>query len=164
MSTDRFTEVTSQSWFDRIKSAITGVIFGIILFRVAFPLLIWNEGRAVQTAKSLTEGAGLVASVTATQVDPSNEKKLVHMTSEATTGEVLGDPSFGISVNAIKLRRTVEVYQWKETQTTEEKTKLGGGTERTTTYSYRQTCGTVQKSTMACITWGTIPSPHRWVT
>lgn len=139
MSNDRFTEVTSQSWFDRIRDSIKGVIFGLILLVIAFPLLFWNEGHAVQTARTLEEGAGLVVSVAADRVDSANDRKLVHMTGEATTGEVLGDPSFGISVNAIKLTRSVEVYQWKETQTTEEKTKVGGGTERTTTYSYSQT-------------------------
>ena len=46
------TEVTSQSWFQRIGSALMGVLLGIVLFLVSFPVLFINEGRAVKTAKS----------------------------------------------------------------------------------------------------------------
>ena len=53
MSQDRFTEVTSQSWLSRIGGAIKGVLMGFVLFILAFPLLFWNEGRAVTTYKTL---------------------------------------------------------------------------------------------------------------
>ncbi|WP_339136467.1 MAG: hypothetical protein WGN25_01115 [Candidatus Electrothrix sp. GW3-4] len=58
MSDDSYTEVTNQSWFSRIGGAIKGIIFGFILFIIAFPLLFWNEGRAVKTYKTLKEGGG----------------------------------------------------------------------------------------------------------
>ncbi|MCY2994909.1 MAG: hypothetical protein NTY19_44665 [Planctomycetota bacterium] len=60
---DSFSEVTSQSWFSRLGNAIKGVLLGIILFVVAFPLLWWNEGRAVKTAKGLKEAGGAVVAV-----------------------------------------------------------------------------------------------------
>ena len=44
MSNDSFTEVTGQSWFSRLTGAITGVLIGIVLFLISFPLLWWNEG------------------------------------------------------------------------------------------------------------------------
>ena len=50
---DSFTEVSHESWFSRIKSAIVGVVFGLLLFVIAFPVLFINEGRAVKTAKAL---------------------------------------------------------------------------------------------------------------
>ena len=53
MSDDSFSEITSESWFGRLASAIKGVLIGIVLFVIAFPLLWWNEGRAVRTAKGL---------------------------------------------------------------------------------------------------------------
>ena len=55
MSSDSFSEVSSQSWFGRLGNAIKSVLLGIILFVVSFPLLWWNEGRAVHTAQGLTE-------------------------------------------------------------------------------------------------------------
>ncbi len=136
MSQDRFTEVTTQSWGSRIKSSLSGTVVGLIMFVAAFPLLFWNEGRAVQRAKALEEGAGIVLSVTADQVDARNQGRLIHLSGTPTTDELLADPLFGVQEKAIKLRRVVEMYQWQESAHSETKEKLGGGTETTTTYSY----------------------------
>ncbi|MCL1916682.1 MAG: TMEM43 family protein, partial [Desulfovibrionaceae bacterium] len=48
----------------------------------------------------------------------------------------LNDPVFGVSINAIRLERTVEFYQWMEQSKSEKKKKLGGGEETVTTYTY----------------------------
>ncbi|MCI5165887.1 MAG: hypothetical protein D3903_07285, partial [Candidatus Electrothrix sp. GM3_4] len=136
MSDDSYTEVTNQSWFSRIGGAFKGIIFGFILFVIAFPLLFWNEGRAVKTYKTLKEGSGAVISVLADQVASKNEGKLIHLTGKATTEDILTDSVFGVSDNALRLRRNVEMYQWKESSQSETKKKLGGGTETVTTYSY----------------------------
>ena len=57
---DRFTVTTHKSWFSRIGQAIVGVGVGLLLVAAAFPLLWWNEGRAVHRLRSLEEGARLV--------------------------------------------------------------------------------------------------------
>jgi hypothetical protein len=136
---DSYTEVTSESWFSRLGNAIKGVVLGLILFVVAFPLLWWNEGRAVKTAKGLKEAGGAVVSVAADKVNPDQDKQLVHLTAKATTEETLSDPDFKFSAPAIKLRRRVEMYQWKENEKTEERKKLGGGVEKTKTWTYDKT-------------------------
>ena len=133
---DSFSEVTSQSWFERISGAIKGVLLGIVLFIISFPLLWWNEGRAVHTAKGLQEAGGSVASVSADKVDPALDKKLVHLTAKATTDETLSDPEFSVSLPAIKLQRKVEMYQWIEKESSETVKKMGGGSEKKTTWSY----------------------------
>jgi hypothetical protein len=92
----------------------------------------------VTRAKSLKEGAGAVVSVSADTVDPGNEGKLVHVSGLATTSETLTDPDLGVSANALKLVRKVEMYQWIEEEKSEEKKKLGGGSETITTYTYRK--------------------------
>jgi hypothetical protein len=69
-------------------------------------------------------------------MDPANEGKLVHTTGRAKTEETLADADFGVSANAIRLKRKVEMQQWKETAKSEKKDKVGGGTETITTYSY----------------------------
>lgn len=139
MSNDSFTEVTSQSWFSRLGNAFKGIIVGLILVVIAFPLLFWNEGRAVKRYKTLKEGGGAVISVSADKVDAANQGKLVHMTGLATTEETLTDTSFGVSAQAIKLMRVAEMYQWQQESSSEEKKKLGGGTETVTTYTYSKT-------------------------
>lgn len=138
MSEDRFTEVTSQSWGSRIGGAFKGILLGILLFFAAFPLLFWNEGRAVMTYKTLKEGGKSVVSVAADTVDVSNEGKLIHVAGLADTEETLTDPIFGVSSTALRFRRTVEMYQWKEKSESKTTKKLGGGTETVTEYSYVQ--------------------------
>ncbi len=136
LSSDSVTETSSEGWLSRIGSAITGVIFGLVLFIAGFPLLFWNEGRAVTTAKSLAEGRGAVVTVPSDRVDAANEGKLVHTTGRAKTTETLADKDFDVSTNAIRLKRKVEMYQWKESSKSETKQKTGGGSETVTTYSY----------------------------
>jgi hypothetical protein len=138
MLEDTYTEITNQSWFGRLGGAIIGIVFGVIITIAAIPLLFWNEGRAVRRYKALKEGAGVVISVTEDKVDPANEGKLIHITGLATTEEVLKDGEFGISSNAIKLKRVSQMYLWKEKKESKQKKKLGGGTTTQTTYSYQK--------------------------
>ena len=133
---DSFTEVTSESWFSRLGGAFKGILTGLILFALSFVLLFWNEGRAVKRHKDLEEGGSKVVSVAVEKVDSSNEGKLVHLSGQATTDEELKDPVFGVQANALKVKRTVEMYQWEESTSSETKKKLGGGTETVKTYSY----------------------------
>ncbi|ESY22983.1 MULTISPECIES: TMEM43 family protein [unclassified Mesorhizobium] len=133
---DSFREVTSVSWFGRIKRAVGGVIFGLILIVLMVIGLFWNEGRAVQTARSLAEGSGAVVSVGADSVDTANDGKLVHVSGLVTADSGLADPDFGIATQGLRLSRSVEMYQWKEESKSETTKKLGGGEETVTTYSY----------------------------
>ncbi|MFZ4774187.1 MAG: TMEM43 family protein [Terrimicrobiaceae bacterium] len=136
MDNDTVTVTTSKSWFSRIGSAISGIIFGVILFLGSFLLLTWNEGRAIHRAKTLEAGASQVITVSANGRLAENEGKLVHLNGEAVAEGPVTDPVFGVTAAALKLRRDVEMYQWKQTEKSETKKKLGGGEETTTTYSY----------------------------
>lgn len=130
------TEVTTQSWFSRIGSSIKNVFIGILFVLGSIVFLFWNEGNAVKTEQSLKEGASAVVSVSSQTKDSANEGKLIHFSGMAQAPNMLLDSDFGISTPAIKLKRTVEVYQWKEDVKTTTKEKFGGGTETTKTYSY----------------------------
>lgn len=136
MAADRFTEVTSRSWFGRIGGAIKGVIVGVLLFAVAFPVLFLNEGRSVKTYKRIKEAGGAVVSVAADVVSPENAQKLIHVTGKAITSSSLSDPLFNLTVSALKLKRSVEMFQWKESTSETTKKKVGGGEETVTTYNY----------------------------
>ncbi len=132
-----YTEITTESWWSRIKGSFKNIILGLILFFVAFPLLFWNEGRAVYRAQILEEGISIVTSITANQINKKNEGKLVHLTDNTESNETLSDTRFGIiQDNIIKLRRLVQMYQWQEHKHSETTEKLGGSTETVTTYSY----------------------------
>jgi hypothetical protein len=130
------TVVTNQSWLGRIKDSFKSVLVGLALFIAAFPVLFLNEGRAVKTEKSLEEGQGAVISVQSDAVNPANEQKLVHLSGPAATSETLADAEFGVSANAIKLRRNVEMYQWQEKEESKTEKQTGGSEKTTTTYTY----------------------------
>ena len=136
MSENSYTVTSNTGWFGRIGGAIKGVIIGLILIVVSFPVLFLNEGRAVKTQKTLEEGASSVVVVSANEVDAKNEGKLVYVTGSATSEGALSDDQFKVTSEALKLRRKVEFYQWKEEKKTETKKKLGGGEEEVTTYNY----------------------------
>ena len=136
MSEDSFTEVTNDSWFGRIGGAISGIVFGLVLFVIAFPLLFWNEGRAVKRYKTLNEGSDAVMSIEADSVFSGYEGSLVHLIGQADTNDTLRDREFSVAVNALHLERVVEMYQWEESESSETRKKVGGGTTTVTTYSY----------------------------
>lgn len=136
MSENSFTETTSTGWFSRIGDSIKGIVAGVIMVIAAFPILFTNEGCAVKTRKTLDQGSKEVLHIDPSTVDTANDGKLIHLTGQATAQGVLEDPQFHVKVAALKLSRHVEMYQWKESTSTETKKKLGGSEEKVTTYTY----------------------------
>ena len=136
---DSYTETTTKSWTTRIGESIKGVLFGLALVAGSGVFLFWNEGRAVQTQRSLTEGASLVVTVEPASVDAANEGKLVHLNGDIKPGAPLADSDFTVSATALRLVRTVEMYQWKEDQKSETRRTSGGGEETVTVYEYNRT-------------------------
>jgi hypothetical protein len=136
---DSFTETTTKSWTTRIGESIKGVLAGLALVAGSCVFLFWNEGRAVQTARSLSEGASTVVSVQTERVDPGNDGKLIHVSGEVRVTTPLTDADFSVSAMALRLLRTVEMYQWKEERRTETRRNVGGSEETVTTYEYVRT-------------------------
>jgi hypothetical protein len=136
MARNSYTEVTKKGFGKRLSESISGAILGGIMFIAAFPLLWWNEGRAIGEHRALKEGAGAVVHVDAGSVDAGNDGKLVHVTGLVDADPAIDDQSLGVSVDALALRRVVEMYQWKESRDSKEEKKFGGGSETVTEYKY----------------------------
>ena len=136
---DSYTEVTTKSWGSRLVKSIKGVLFGLILIVGSCVFLFWNEGRAVQTQRSLTEGASLIVNIDPARVDPANDGKLIHVSGDLKAGAPLADPDFAVSASALRLVRVVEMYQWKEEERKETRKNFGGSEETVTTYEYVRT-------------------------
>lgn len=135
---DSYTEVTTQSWGSKIAGGLIGLVLGPVLVMGACAALFWNEGRAVQTARSLTEGASVVVEVPAAPVSLANQGLLVHVTGEMKTATKLSDPDFAVTANAVRLIRDVAMYQWKEESKSETRKNAGGSEETVTTYTYHR--------------------------
>jgi hypothetical protein len=163
-----FTETTTQGYGSKMKNAISGVFIGFLLFFGSVGLLIYNEGRAVKRAKDIDEGRDNVVQVdlnsfsNVSSLPSEYENKLIYATGDLNTNmasELLVDPIFGVSVGekstnssssstnglgqgALKLKRSVEMYQWQESSTSKKTKKFDGGTKTETTYNYDKTWST----------------------
>ena len=134
-----YTEVTSKNWFQRLGESFSGIIIGIIILCAGTWLLWWNEGRTFKTAGAIGEAESLAQELNdISKIDSSLNNQVIHATGRADTKEILRDPIFGISVNAINLKREAEFYQWEEHEESETRKKLGGGEETVTTYTYNK--------------------------
>ena len=134
-----YTETKTTGYGQRIGQSFKNVLGGIFLFLAASGLLWWNEGNFVKTRAALEEAQGAVRTLDDIgKVDAANNGQLVHATGLAETKDMLEDPFFEISVNAISLGRTVEYYQWVEEKSTTKKNNTGGSETKTTTYTYKQ--------------------------
>ncbi|XP_056001007.1 transmembrane protein 43-like isoform X2 [Ostrea edulis] len=133
----RVTYRRNPGFLERIGQSLIGILVGIVLLIVASCLLFWNEGRAVKTAKSLDEGLSKVlVRENVFGINTNDDGALIYFTGELSTGkQPLVDDLHHVTVNAVKLQRTVEMYQWVETETKREYNE-GGQTRTETTYSY----------------------------
>ena len=135
---NKYTEVTRQSWLGRLKGALFGMIFGLIMFFGSFFLLTWNEGRSVDRIKTLEEGRNNLVLAQENNLQKENEGKLIYLNGKANTDDSLEDSVFRVKANAIKLIRQVEMYQWSEKTNRKTKENVGGSKETITTYEYNK--------------------------
>lgn len=133
---DTHVEVKHVGCFSKLMESLKNLVGAVVLLFIAVALLFGNEYMAVRGANNLAAGEAAVVAADPATVNAANEGKLVHMSGQATTGEMLSDAQFGVTVNALKLTRSVEMYQWQEKQTTETKKNVGGSEERITTSTY----------------------------
>jgi len=96
------------------KSWLTSLI-GFALAIVGTLVLFWNEGRAVKVTISLQEALDQVITVSSEKpFDKSMEGRIVHISGPLMTGEPLTEMDYNIMVQAVKLKRRVQMYQWVE--------------------------------------------------
>ena len=131
-----YTETTTTSYVERLGNSIKGIFFGILFIIWSIVLLSWNEGRTIDTTTGLAEGQKLTVEGNVSPINTALEWKLVHINGKADTTEILMDDIFRVQKNAIKLIRTVEMYQWKEISKTRTHDNVDGSETKTTTYTY----------------------------
>ena len=138
-SGDSLIEVTTTGWLQRIGQSIVGALIGIILVLGSIILLWWNEGRAVEAIRALDRGAKQVVEAQANAVDPAKDGKLIHLSGTMEAKSPARDTAFGVGAdNLLRLKRTVEMYQWVEHKESHSRKNLGGSETTETTYTYRK--------------------------
>lgn len=128
---DQFVTITRTGWLGNIMNSFVGLLLGIILFLVAFPVLWFNEGRTnmatIAKASVLVDG---------TNVSEQTEGKQVAVAGTLASDERLGDTPYLAAGAYVQLNRTVEMFAWVEHKSTETRKDAGGSSTTTTTYTY----------------------------
>jgi hypothetical protein len=128
---DSFSETSYRGLGDNLIDSIKGVVVGICMFLVSFPILWWNEGRTDMSTVAKT-----AVVIKADASDSAGDGKLVAVTSPLKNDGLLGDADFLKPGPYAALDRRVEMYAWVEKVTKTEKKQLGGGKKIVTTYDY----------------------------
>jgi hypothetical protein len=136
---DSVTETSSVGLFGRLGQSLISTLLGLLMVPGSIILLYWNEGRAVDAYRALSQGQKLVQEADAATADARFDGHLVHISGLAQTSQPARDDVFGVSgPDLLRISRKVKMYQWKETKQSSSHTGLGGTKTTTTTYDYTQ--------------------------
>lgn len=117
MFDDRFREYNRPTLWREFQRFWLISLIGFLMILGGCVTLIWNEGRAVKTAVSLTEGQrDITVPETLDVVFDENNGKLVLISGKLRIEDSLLDTDYGVAINCVKLRRVVQMYQWYETE------------------------------------------------
>ncbi|KAJ8942859.1 hypothetical protein NQ314_009921 [Rhamnusium bicolor] len=109
------------------RSWLTSII-GLCLFGTGVWLLTWNEGRAVHHAHSLDETYNdAVVLNPYDKLQPELNGRVVHISGNLIIEEPLTEPNYGISIQAVKLKRRVQMFQWVEERTPRDDDETSAG-------------------------------------
>lgn len=118
-----------------MKNALSGLLFGIILFLASFGVLYWNEGRVdfSDIAKKAT-----IINAEAPADNGAAQGLLVSASGTVTAEPAVGDDLYLQPGPYLQVDREVEMYAWVEDSEETTTTKSDGSQTTETTYSYSQ--------------------------
>ncbi|EGR29091.1 transmembrane protein 43, putative [Ichthyophthirius multifiliis] len=97
------------------ESIVSDLVFGILIFISAFPLLWYNERGYAKTKQFLKKWLKKCIQIDSMQIDPQFENVLVFTQGETKTNDILIDGDFNIQINnCIKIKRKCQIYCWQE--------------------------------------------------
>ena len=134
---DSVSVTSHHSYGSRVGNSFKAILWGIILVWISIRLLAWNEKNYVEQKAALKEWAEIVQEASIDQINPELEWKEIHVYGEtASNAEALKDSAFWITTDNLKLKRTVEMYQWYEEEHEECHDNYWWSEDCTTTYTY----------------------------
>jgi len=130
---------THHSYWSRIGNSFKSILWGILLIIISVVLLGRNENNYVKQKAALKEWATSINETTSTQINPDFEWKEVHLHWEtASNAQALEDDTFWVKTDNLKLKRTVQMYQWYEESSESCSDNLWWSEDCTTTYDYHK--------------------------
>lgn len=134
---DKITVTSKNSYGSRVKDSFSKILWWFLLVFGSIVLLARNEHNFIEEKKALIEWAELVQEADCTEINPELDKKEVHVVWETfSDADALKDETFGISVNDLKLARTVQMYQREEESHEECSDNMWWSETCETTYTY----------------------------
>lgn len=134
---DSISVTSHHSYGSRVGNSLKAILWGIILVWVSIRLLAWNEKNYVEQKAALKEWASIVQEATNDQIDSTLEWSEIHVSWETSSNaEALKDSTFWVVTDNLKLKRTVEMYQWYEDEHEECHDNYWWSEDCTTTYTY----------------------------
>lgn len=135
------TTVSHQSWSDRMQSAMVGIVIGLLLIWFSIPCMWMNERRSAMMESLIKNGQAECVIGDSGLAHEDLRGLLVYIRyGEAQGVKPMQDARLeqvSCDRGCLRLRTTVEIFQWKEEALRKEKKdSLGGGTTTTTNYSY----------------------------
>lgn len=136
---DSVSVTSHHSYGSRVGNSLKSILWWIILVWISIRLLARNENNYVKQKAALNEWASIVQEASLTQIDSSLEWKEIHLYGEtASTAESLRDNVFWIVTDDLKLKRTVEMYQWYEKSEEHCTDNMWWSEDCETTYTYEK--------------------------
>ncbi|MCL2013410.1 MAG: TMEM43 family protein [Oscillospiraceae bacterium] len=103
-------------------NSVKGIVTGVVLVLVCIGGLSWNEWNNVRNIKAVDEARKSVIQIDSENVNPENDGKLVAVNGALNVlDETVTDSLFHVSAKTAKLMRTVEMYQWEESVSEDDK-------------------------------------------
>ena len=126
-----------HSYGSRVGNSFKAIFWGIILVIISIVLLAWNENNYVKQKAALKEWASIVQEATIDQINSELEWSEIHVSGETSSdAESLKDSTFWVITDNLKLKRTVEMYQWYEDEHEECHDNYWWSEDCTITYTY----------------------------
>ncbi|OWR52943.1 transmembrane protein 43 [Danaus plexippus plexippus] len=121
-----------QTWLTTIMS--------MILFTGVTYFLMWSECQTIQSNLMLEDLISAAESIDVFTKDEAEqyESKVVHITGPLRILEPISEPDYNIHVQAVKLRKRVQMYQWIEETTETENFLSEPAEESQKTYWYHK--------------------------
>lgn len=134
---DKVTVSSHHSYGSRVGNSFKAILWWIILVWISIWLLAWNEKNYVEQKAALKEWAEVVQEATIDQINSDLEWQEIHVSGEtASDAEALQDNIFWVTTDNLKLKRTVEMYQWYEEEHEECHDNYWWSEDCETTYTY----------------------------
>ncbi|XP_073943461.1 transmembrane protein 43 homolog [Choristoneura fumiferana] len=125
---------------NQFKQTWLTTILSLILFAGVTYFLLWAESHTIQSNLMLEE---LVSSAVSIDVHTGDEAaryegRVVHIVGPLRILEPISEPDYNIQVQAVKLRKRVQMYQWIEETTEQENFLSEPAEESQKTYWYHK--------------------------